>query len=102
MPTRDKFQLAMIEAWEEHILEEEEETQIEVEEEAHQDQVEEASSITQPKIHFKISLKDKGMTNLQSNVIIARNLGIIQMDVERSNMILDNKVHILSEKNNSR
>ena len=69
-----------------------------MEEEANQALVEEVSAINQPKMHFKISLKEKGMTNLQSNVIIARNLAIIQMNVERSYMVLDKKVKILSKK----
>ena len=88
----------MVEAGEEQISEIEEETQIEVEEASHQAQVEEVSTWTQPKIYFKISLKEKGMTNLQSNVIIARNLSIIQMNVERSDMILDKKVWFLPKK----
>ena len=77
MPSRHKFQSAMVEAGEEQISEVEEETQIEVEEASHQAQVEEVSTITQLKMHFKISLKGKGMTNPESNVIIVRNLGTI-------------------------
>ena len=34
-----------------------------------------------------IMLKDKGMKNLMSNVIIVKNMGIMQMNVGRSSMI---------------
>ena len=69
-----------------------------LEEIAHQAQVEKVLVITQLEMHFKISLKDRSMTNLQSNVIIERNLGIIQMNVESSNMILDKKLQTLPKK----
>ena len=87
MLSTHKFQLVKVEAEEEQISEVEEEILIEVEEAAHQTQVEgaavcqvqveEVTTKTQVNTHHKITLKAKGMTNPQSNVIIARNLGII-------------------------
>lgn len=72
-----KFQSAMVEAEVDQISEVEEEIFIEEEEAAHQAQVEEVAANIHVKIHLKITFKSKGMTNLKSNVTIARNLGII-------------------------
>lgn len=88
MPSRHKYHLVKVEAEEDHMLEEEEETHTEVEEAALQAQMEETTIKIQGKAQAKIKHKVKGMINLKFNVITVRSMVTIQMNVERSNMIL--------------
>ena len=70
------------------MLEEEEEAHIEVEEAALQAQMEEVAIKIQVKAQAKIKHKVRGTINLKFNVITVRGMVIMQVNVERSNMIL--------------
>lgn len=69
-----------------------------MEKETPQAQVEEETLKIKIKIQAKIKHKVKGMTSLKFNVIIAKTMGIIRMNVKRNNMILVNKMKVLERK----
>jgi hypothetical protein len=70
-----------------------------VEEPTNQTQEETQVEAETIKSQLKINIRAKGMINLQLNVTIVRNMVITYMNVERNNMILGNKMKILSKKN---
>ena len=88
MPSRHKLHLGKVEAEEDQIPEEEEEAHTKVDEVALQAQMEEATIKIQVKAQAKIKRKVRGMINLKFNVITVRSMVIMQMNLERSNMIL--------------
>ena len=93
MPSRHKYHLVKVEAEEDHMLEEEEEAHTEVEEATLQAQVEEVVFKIQVKAQAKIKHKVKGMINFKFNVTTIRSMVIMQINVERRNMIVvTNKV----------
>jgi hypothetical protein len=69
-----------------------------VEKPTHQTQEETQVEEETIKSQLKINIKAKGMINIQLNVTIVRNMVITYMNVERNNMILVNKMKILSKK----
>jgi hypothetical protein len=69
-----------------------------VEEPTHQTQEETQVEEETMKSQLKINIRANGMINLQLNVTIVRNMVITYMNVERNNMILGNKMKILSKK----
>lgn len=79
-----------VEVKEEKVLEVEERVHTKVEKQSLHAQVEDATLKIQFKIQFIIKHKVRGMINLKFNVITARNMGIMQVNVERNNMILVN------------
>jgi len=68
-----------------------------VEEVAPQAQMEEAEIEIQVNDQAKIKHKVRGMINLKFNVIIVRSMVIMQMNVERSNMILITNQMLISQ-----
>ena len=93
MPLRPGCSLEEEEVKAEETREEEAEAKTEVEETVQQMLKEEAAIQIRTKAKTaankvdSIMLKDKGMKNPMSNVIIVKNMGIMQMNVGRSNMI---------------
>jgi len=93
MPSRPRCPLEEEEVKGEETREEEAEAKTEVEKIVQQMLKEQASiqiktkaKATANKVN-NIMLKDKGMKNPMSNVIIVKNMGIMQMNVGRSSMI---------------
>ena len=78
--------LVEVEVEEDQTTKEEEESHTEVEEVALQAQVEGAETKIQAKAQDRIKHKDKGMINLKSNVIIAKTMSIMPMNVEGNKM----------------
>ena len=83
MNLRHKCLFVKVEVEEDKTTEEEEEAHIEVEKAALQAKVEGATIRIQAMAQAKIKHKDRGMINLISNVIIAKSMVIMQMNVER-------------------
>ena len=92
-PSRPRCHLEEEEVKAEETREEEEEPNTEAEETVQQTFKEEAAIQIRTKVKAaankedNIMLKDKGMKNAMSNVIIVKNMGITQMNVGRSSMI---------------
>ena len=78
--------MVKVEVEEDQNTKEEEESHTDVEEADLQAQVEGATTKIQAKAQAKIKHKDRGVINLKSNVVIAKIMGIMQMNVERSKM----------------
>ena len=86
MHLRHKCLFFKVEVEEYQTTEEDEETQREVEEVSLQAQVEGAEIGIQAKAQARIKHKDRGEINLMSNVIIAKSMVIMKMNLERIKM----------------
>jgi len=69
-----------------------------VEEKTLQAQIEEVALKIQVKFQAKIKHKVRGMKNLKFNVIIARSMGIMQVNVERNNITIVNQMQMSQKK----
>ena len=86
MHSRHKHLLFKVAVEEYQTTKEEEEAHTKVEEASLQAQVERLAIRIQAKAQAKIKHKDRGMINLKSNVIIAKIMVIMQINVERRKM----------------
>ena len=84
MHSRHKYHLVKVEAREDQIIDEEEESHKEVEETSIQPQVEGVAIIFKLKAQANTKHKEKGMINPKSNFTIVKSMGIMRMNVERN------------------
>lgn len=99
MPSRKNSHLVKVEEDEYQILEDEEEANTDVEEETLRTQVEGLVIKTKFKAQAKMKHNVRGMTNLKFNVIIATSMVIMQMNIERSDMLqLANQMQIFKKR----